>query len=121
MNKKIFLPMLGLVAFMLIPNPVMGQVANYGYYGQPKQTYVESHYGIQTCDATFQYKFLCDRVDVMIQQNDQIISGQASIKAQNDQLIQIGKAQVCMTGYSSHTNFNDYAAYFGVNCNVGKK
>ena len=121
MNKKIFIPILGLLAFMLIPNPVMGQVANYGYYGQPKQTYIESHYGIQTCDNSFQYKFLCDRVDVIIQQNDQIISDQNTIKGQNEQLIKIETAQVCMTGYEGQNDFKSYASYFGINCDVGKK
>lgn len=119
MNKKIFLLILGLVLFILIPNPVMGQVAN-NSWNTPKQTYIESHYGIQTCTDTFQWKFICDRVDVLIQQNDQIISTENTIKGQNDQLISLAKAEVCMTGQASHSNLNDYAARFGINCNIGK-
>lgn len=119
MNKKILVPIFGLVLFMLIPNPVMGQVTN-NSWNTPKQTYIESHYGIKTCADSFQWKFLCDRVDILIQQNDQIISFQNTIKSQNDQLINLGKAQVCMTGQASHSNLNDYALRFGVNCNIGK-
>ena len=121
MNKKLLLPILGLVLFLLVPNPVMGQVLNNGYYNQPKLTYIEAHYNIQTCDAAFQYKFLCDRLDVIIQQNDQIVTNEDTIISQNSQLVRLANAEVCMTGYSSHGNFNDYAAYFGVNCNIGKK
>lgn len=116
MNKKIFLPILGLVLFMLIPNPVMGQVTN-NSWNTPKQTYIESHYGIQTCTDSFQWKFICDRVDILIQQNDQIISSENTIKSQNDQLISLVKAEVCMTGYASHGNYLQAAKSFGVNCN----
>lgn len=121
MNKRIFIPIFVVVAVLLIPNPVMGQVLNYGIYGTPKPSYVESHYNIKTCDNAFQYKFLCDRIDVLIQQNDQMITNQNSLKAQNDQLITIAKAQVCMTGYASKTSFYDFSAIHGVNCDVGKK
>lgn len=119
MDKRILLSLFGVVIFLLIPNPVMGQVANYGF-NTPKPSYVQSTYGIPTCVASFQYKFLCDRIDVMIQQNDKILNTETAIKAQNEDIIRIGQAQVCMTGYSGHTNFYDYAKYFGVNCNVGK-
>ena len=118
----LLLPILALVVFVLIPNPIMAQVQNNPSTFIP---YVVAHWGLQACSDlgnVIPLSYICQREDVIIQQNDIVIKQNQQILSNMTYQENLQVYQLCISSMSPNAGSlpGSYLLSHGISCTLPK-
>lgn len=85
--------------------------------------YVYNHYGLPLCqDPDYFFNAICKRQDVIIQQNDQILSNLTKIEQQNDQSLTYQHYMLCIITLNPNAGSlpANYLVLHGIDCSLPK-